>query len=205
VIEGEAGRPLVIAIAGPNGAGKSTFYETQLKPLGLRFVNADNIARQLDLDAYAAAGAADVARRELFLQRASFVFETVFSDPVGDKVAFLKEMEAAGYRVILCFIGISGADVSEQRVSMRVSKGGHDVPQGKIRERYGRTLANLALAMRELAEVRVFDNEELEYPYRLVARSEGGKVVESVEPVPEWVRGVLPESVASLEARMPKQ
>jgi len=193
VIEREAGRPLVVAIAGPNGAGKSTLYETQLKPLGLRFVNADNIARQLDLEAYAAAGAADVARRELFLQRASFVFETVFSDPVGDKVAFLKEMEAAGYRVILCFIGISGADVSEQRVSMRVSKGGHDVPQGKIRERYGRTLANLALAMRELAEVRVFDNEELEYPYRLVARSLGGRVVEVREPVPEWLRGLLPE------------
>ena len=108
MIEREAGRPLVVAIAGPNGAGKSTLYETQLKPLGLRFVNADNIARQLDLEAYAAAGAADVARRELFLQRASFVFETVFSDPVGDKVAFLKEMEAAGYRVILCFIGFRG-------------------------------------------------------------------------------------------------
>jgi predicted ABC-type ATPase len=57
-------RPLVIAIAGPNGAGKSTFYETQLAAFGLRFVNADNLARQLDLDPYKAAAAADRVRRE---------------------------------------------------------------------------------------------------------------------------------------------
>ncbi len=41
-------RPLVIAISEPNGAAKSTFYETQLVEAGLRFVNADNLARQLD-------------------------------------------------------------------------------------------------------------------------------------------------------------
>lgn len=31
-------RPIIIAVAGPNGAGKSTFFETHLKPAGLRFI-----------------------------------------------------------------------------------------------------------------------------------------------------------------------
>jgi predicted ABC-type ATPase len=183
---------LVIAIAGPNGAGKSTFYETQLAAFGLRFINADNLARQLDLDPYKAAAAADRVRRELAQMRESFVFETVLSDPVGDKVGFLKGLASEGFQVVLCYIGISSADVSEQRVAMRVSKGGHDVPPEKIAERYGRTLNNLKLAMRELADVRVFDNDDLDRPYRMVAQCGNGRVVRVAELVPEWLRGLLP-------------
>lgn len=185
-------RPLVIAIAGPNGAGKSTFYETQLVELGLRFVNADNLARQLDLDPYKAAAAADRVRRELAQMRESFVFETVFSDPVGEKVDFLKSLEADGFKVVLCYIGISAADVSEQRVAMRVSKGGHDVPSTKIQERYARTLSNLKLAIGQLGDVMVFDNDDLDYPYRLVAKCAYGSVGELGTQVPEWLRGLFP-------------
>jgi predicted ABC-type ATPase len=184
----------VVAIAGPNGAGKSTFYETQLRTFGLAFINADNLARQLGIDAYKAAAATDAIRREFARQRESFVFETVFSDPVGDKVAFLQEFEGFGYQVILCFIGISAADVSEQRVAMRVSKGGHDVPQQKIAERYPRTLNNLKLAIAALPDVRVFDNDDLEYPYRLVARSEYGMVRTLRKPIPTWLRPLLPKA-----------
>ena len=185
-------RPLVIAIAGPNGDGKSTFYETQLAESGLRFVNADNLARQLDLDPYKAAAAADRVRRELAQMRESFVFETVFSDPVGDKVDFLKSLEADGYQVVLCYVGISSADVSDERVSMRVSKGGHDVPSSKIKERYARTLINLKRAIEQLGDVRVFDNDYLDYPYRLVSKCAYGRVVEVGQEVPAWLRGVLP-------------
>ena len=84
-------RPIIVVIAGPNGAGKTTFYHAHLQPAGLRFVNADVLARELNLDPYAAAKVADALRRELVNQRESFVFETVFSDPVGDKLSFLKE------------------------------------------------------------------------------------------------------------------
>jgi len=192
VIDVGSKRPLVIAIAGPNGAGKSTFYETQLVELGLRFVNADNLARQLDLDPYKAAAAADRVRRELAQMRESFVFETVFSDPVGEKVDFLKSLEADGFKVVLCYIGISAADVSEQRVAMRVSKGGHDVPSTKIQERYARTLSNLKLAIGQLGDVMVFDNDDLDYPYRLVAKCAYGSVGELGTQVPEWLRGLFP-------------
>jgi dephospho-CoA kinase len=48
-------RPVIVALAGPNGAGKTTFYHAHLQPAGLRFVNADVLARELNLDPYAAA------------------------------------------------------------------------------------------------------------------------------------------------------
>jgi predicted ABC-type ATPase len=34
-------------LAGGNGAGKSTFYRTRLKKLGIPFVNADVIAKEI--------------------------------------------------------------------------------------------------------------------------------------------------------------
>ena len=79
-----------MAVPGPNGAGKSTFYHSHLKPAGLRFINADVLALELDMESYAAAGVAGSLRRALVEQGESFVFETVFSDPVGDKLASSK-------------------------------------------------------------------------------------------------------------------
>ena len=45
-------RPFIGALAGSNGAGKTTFYHAHIQPAGLRFVNADVLARELDLDPY---------------------------------------------------------------------------------------------------------------------------------------------------------
>ncbi len=185
-------RPVVVALAGPNGAGKTTFYYAHLQPAGLRMVNADVLARELNIDPYEAANLAASIRRELIRQRESFVFETVFSDPVGDKLAFLREAAAEGYTVLLCFIGISGPEVSDERVAMRVSQGGHDVPSEKLTARYPRILANLETALHELPHVRVFDNDDLRTPFRLVAVCENGQVVELHRPVPPWLRPLLP-------------
>lgn len=186
-------RPIIVALAGPNGAGKTTFYHAHLELAGLRFVNADVIARQLNLDPYAAASVADGIRKELLKQRESFVFETVFSDPVGDKLTFLKEAAQAGYTVVLCFIGTSGPEISEERVAMRVTQGGHDVPSEKVVARFPRILANLKVGLRELPHVWVFDNDDLRTPFRLVAVVEGGRPVKLGKPVPEWLRSLLPK------------
>lgn len=89
-------RPLIVAVTGRNGAGKTTFHHSHLKPTGLRFINADVLALELDMESYAAARVAGSLRNALVEQRESFAFETVFSDPVGDKLALLKNA-AAGF------------------------------------------------------------------------------------------------------------
>ena len=186
-------RPVIVAVAGPNGAGKTTFYYSHLQAAGLRFVNADLIARELGLDAYAAAQVAAGIRESLLIQRESFVFETVFSDPAGEKLAFLRRAAESGYNVILCFIGISRAALSEERVAMRVSQGGHDVPSQKLVERYPRILANLKAALAELPKVVAFDNSDLRTPYRLVAVTRNGEVERIVRPTPKWFAALIPK------------
>jgi predicted ABC-type ATPase len=185
-------RPVIVALAGPNGAGKTTFYYAHLRAAGLRFVNADVLARDLRIEPYPAARLAGTIRKELVRQRESFVFETVFSDPAGEKLAFLKTAAETSYNTILCFIGTAGPEVSEQRVAMRVSQGGHDVPSDKLKERFPRILANLKSALRDLPNVRVYDNNDLRTPYRLVAIVERGKVVRLQPPIPKWLKPLLP-------------
>lgn len=185
-------RPLLVAIAGPNGAGKSTFFEARLSAqTGLVFVNADQIAREENLDAYAAAEAAERVRRELVDMRESFAFETVLSDPEGEKVSFLREAVDAGYHVVLCFIGVDSAAESEERVAMRVLQGGHDVPSDKIHARFPRTMRNLERALAALPNVIVYDNSDLAQPYREVLRVHDGAVVSKAERLPRWL--VIPD------------
>ena len=180
-------RPIVVALAGPNGAGKTTFYHPHLAPAGLRFVNADVLAHELGLNAAEAMATATALRRALLLRRESFVFETVFSDPVGDKLTFLRDTASNGYTVVLCYIGIANAEQSDERVAMRVTQGGHDVPREKLRTRFPRTVANLHAAIRQLPHVLIFDNSDLTRPFRLVAVYERGRCTTQQEPLPEWL------------------
>jgi predicted ABC-type ATPase len=157
-------------------------------------VNADIIASELQMDPYAAARAADALRRQLLEQRESFVFETVFSDPVGEKLGLLLDASSKGYNVVLCFIGISSPKVSDQRVAMRVSQGGHDVPADKLVARFPRTLANLRDAIHQLPLVLVFDNDDLKQPFRQVAIFQEGRLVRRKNRLPKWLSRVLKES-----------
>lgn len=185
-------RPILVAIAGPNGAGKSTFYKAQISYTGLPFINADVIAAEAGLGAYEAAAVAETLRRERFTQRERFIFETVFSDPVAEKLLFLEEAVSVGYTVVLFFIGVSSPDVSVDRVGMRVIEGGHDVPSDKLMTRFPRTLENLRLAMLRLPLVLVYDNDDLREPHRFVLAAGGGVVMEVQEPVPGWLEPLLP-------------
>ena len=180
--------PTLIALAGSNGAGKSTFYETHLASLGWPFVNADVLSKDLGIDAYAAAEVARQQRCDLVRQRTSFVFETVLSDPVGEKIGFLDRCSQDGFKVILVFVAIRDAEMSIQRVGMRVSQGGHAVPMEKLRARHSRTLANLKRAIRLLPQVRIYDNSDLAKPYEHVATFLNGRPQLGLGMLSDWLQ-----------------
>jgi predicted ABC-type ATPase len=191
--------PVLVFLAGPNGAGKSTFFEDYLQVLKLPFVNADEIARGLreaarpteaeDIDRLAFKKTEEL-RKSLLAGRLSFCTETVFSDPQGAKLDFLKEARASGYAVFFVFIGLSEAELSIARVMQRVEKGGHDVPDAKLRGRYPRTLVNLRKAIAIVDEAFLFDNSSDRDPFRLVAIYSEGRVAHQAGPLPAWAAGL---------------
>jgi len=192
-------QPALIFLAGPNGAGKTTFFEEYLAGLGLPYVNADRLARQLEraepalsreaIDRRAFAGAEQL-RAALIEARLGFCTETVFSDPAGAKLGRLGQARAQGFAVFLIFIGLESAALSMARVKQRVAQGGHDVPAVKLRARFPRTLRNLRAAIPIVDEAFVFDNSSFDHPYRIIAVYERGQLVSRHPPLPAWTRGL---------------
>lgn len=193
--------PVLVFLAGPNGAGKSTFFRDYLQELKLPFVNADEMARRLressrppdaeDVDRIAFE-MTERLRLSLLARRQSFCTETVFSDPQGAKLDFLRQARASGYWVCLVFIGISDSHLSRARVMQRVAGGGHDVPDDKLSLRFPRTLTNLRSAIPAVDEAYLFDNSSDADPFRLVAVYSEGQIAVRVDPLPDWTTG-LPE------------
>ncbi|MCW5891477.1 MAG: AAA family ATPase [bacterium] len=193
--------PWLVVLAGPNGAGKSTFFDVFLRQRGFRFVNADLIARSLPAPeradvAYRAAELAAIARRALVERGDTFVLETVFSDPVGAKLDFLRAARARGYRIAFVYVGLDGVPLSQARVCQRVAQGGHDVPDAKLRRRLPRSLANARAALAFVDAGWVLDNSDAARPFVLVARTRGGRLAHLAPHAPVWCRRILPKTSA---------
>lgn len=112
--------PHLIFLAGPNGAGKSTFHEHFLAHYDWPSVNVDHLAKKLQLSDSRAASLADETREAFLRERTSFITETVFSDPLGAKLSFLRRAQYSGYIVSLIYFGLANANLSAARVLTRV-------------------------------------------------------------------------------------
>jgi predicted ABC-type ATPase len=168
-----SGQPLLVALVGSNGAGKSTFYRHYLEASGILFLNADVEAKKLnpthpEAASYDAMRLVEEQRLRLVAERRSFCFETVLSDPKGEKVEFFRQARASGFQLVVISIRIPSPDFSTVRVSQRVREGGHNVPLDKLRDRFSRTQANVqnALAIADLA--LVYDNSSAARPFQLI-------------------------------------
>ena len=182
-------------LAGGNGAGKSTFYKLYLAKYGIKFVNADLIAEDIDSEnpeglSYHAATVAAKIREDLILQGVSFCFETVFSHE--SKIDFLAQAKANGYKIILIFIHLLDSSLNEARVKQRVSEGGHSVPTEKIHSRIPRTLKHIKTALSIVDEVRILDNSFKVDPFQQIIVMKSGNYEAKTDPLPGWARDLLP-------------
>jgi predicted ABC-type ATPase len=99
-----------------------------------------------------------------------FAYETVFSHwrprPGGEgfesKADDILAMQAAGYFVVLLFVGLTSADMSVLRVQTRLQKGGHGVPLAKLVERFPRTQQAIGHAAPLADMTLMFDNSRTE-------------------------------------------
>jgi predicted ABC-type ATPase len=97
-------------------------------------------------------------------------------------------------------VGLEGPELHIVRVRSRAAKGGHDIPESKIRERYDRSRLNLIRLMPRLTELLVYDNSTEADPstgaapeLKLILHLVRGKVVDCCDlaAAPEWTKPIL--------------
>ena len=139
--------PEMFIIAGPNGAGKTTAVYKLLPSVfkTVEFVNADEIAKglsPLNPEGVALQAGRIMLERLAYLieKRESFAFETTLSGLAY--LRFLSEAKLAGYTVTFFYVWLESFELAINRVALRVSKGGHNIPQDVIERRYFKGIEN---------------------------------------------------------------
>ena len=136
--------------------------------------------------------------------------ETVFSDwrvdddgTVHSKIDLMRDMQAAGYFVLLLFVGLANADLSILRVQTRVAEHGHNVEIDKLIRRFPRTQRAIREAI-DIADAAILtDNSRTTREAFTVSRVQIGAnptydVREAGEPPPrivEWLDIVSPPAL----------
>jgi len=153
--------------AGPNGSGKSTAYahlQPERRDVPFWIVNPDLLTLQiqeregLTLDE---ANIQAVTRLEAWLEATirvhrSLGVETVLSTPKYRRVVSLAKQH--GFAIRLVYVVLNSPELNVERVRARVARGGHDVPEHKIIERYWRSLEQLPWFLRHADTAQVLDN-----------------------------------------------
>lgn len=138
---------------------------------------------------YEGAFIASFIRHLLITQNKSFSFETVMSHT--SKIDEIKHVVSLGYNAYLYFVCIDSPEVNVSRVNNRVEKGGHEVAEDKIIDRYYRTLENLHLALPHCYRAYLFDNSGKEQ--LLIAEVYKGSMELKTDKLPNWfIKFVLP-------------
>lgn len=135
------GKKEAVIVAGANGSGKTTFAHKFLDVTKYEFLNADEIAKELNpqdpVSVRISAGRKLLSKIDEFIQEEkNFVIESTLSGSFLEK--HIEKLRNNGYTIDLFFVFLSSPDLCVERVKSRVALGGHDVPELDIRRRYTR-------------------------------------------------------------------
>ncbi len=166
-------------VAGCNGAGKTTASYSILPDI-LKchdFINADEIARGLSpLNP----DKSKIMAAKLMLQKIdahlkdgiNFAIETTLATKSYKNV--VKRAHLKGYKVILMFFYLNSDELAIQRVKIRVSEGGHNIPTDVIVRRYHRGLKNFFNLFDDLVDEWMLINNSGN-PYQVIASKTMGE------------------------------
>ena len=203
-----SGAPSIFVIAGTNGAGKSSVAGEMFLEHGVESFNPDEAAKRLrsvnlslSIEASSAAAWQTGVRllRRAIDQRLRFAFETTLG---GHTITALLESAAlSGVRIRIWYVGLLSPELHIQRVRARVARGGHDIPEEKIRERYDQSRSNLLRLLPLLSELRLYDNSDegartIPDP-KLILHLADGKLVRRInlDKAPGWTKPIFMEAL----------
>lgn len=202
----------IIVLAGVNGAGKSSVGGAFLREKNRSYFNPDEVARRIRTttggsidDANALAWQEGKRRIESAIEaRSNYAFETTLGGNTIPRL--LREAADAGIPIFVWYTGLATLEQHIARVRARVASGGHDIPEGMIRQRWNSSRRNLIGLMPFLTELRVFDNSQegdpssgtIPEPRQLLHLRQGLIVApthEVLAATPEWAMPIVAQAL----------
>ncbi len=181
-------QPALYILAGPNGSGETTFALNDPTLRNIPFINADIEAQRLSPQSPAKAALAagrttlsNIAHQ--ISEGNTFALETTLSGQ--SPLETMRRAIAAGYTIDLSYVCLSSPHLNITRVAMRVSAGGHHVPDKDVFRRYSRSLRNLPAAVALAERARVFDNTKGSKP-RMVFEWRERRILFLHPKWPDW-------------------
>jgi predicted ABC-type ATPase len=197
----------IYVLAGTNGAGKSSIGGAAIRERGADYFNPDEATRRIRLAApriserEANSAAWHEGKRLLedaIAERSTFAFETTLG---GETITgLLLRALAEGIEVRIWHIGLATPELHVARVRARVARGGHDIPENRIRQRFEHSRINLIRLLPQLTELRLFDNSTDADPATgaaptplLVLHVVEGKIaaMSDIADVPTWAKPIV--------------
>lgn len=160
-------RPILWIIAGPNGSGKSSLYtDTEIEAFdqSIWIINPDLLTeriRKVERLGLEKANLEAVIRIEAWLEASIRAHQTIGAETVlsTDKYRRLVlEAKSKQFEFRLIYVVLASPDLNVERVRLRVKKGGHDVPEAKIRERWFKSVRQLPWFLEKSDQAWIFDN-----------------------------------------------
>lgn len=204
----------IVVLAGVDGAGKSSVAGAALESRGGTFYDPDKATGAYLREGMTLEEANSRAwhRGREQLERAireglSYAFETTLGGATMTRL--LLQAANQGQAIRIWYVGLASPELHIQRIRERVARGGHDIPEQKIRERWESSRKNLIRLLPHIAELVVYDNSETvdlfegERPRMsklLHIKSGRIRYVGPMNEVPDWAKPILEAAMKTYPA-----
>lgn len=157
--------PTYTIFAGTNGAGKTSIYKSI-------YYNENKYEKRVNTD-------------EMVARIGSWEDNNLQIKCAREAVKLAKEN---GFYVVVNYIGIESPAIAKKRVRIRVSNGGHGIPDEDIERRYYNSLSNLKKVIDICDEINIYDNTEM---FREIIDLKNGKIIWLDKKIPSWENDIL--------------
>lgn len=134
-----------------------------------------------------------VIRIERWLRASVAVHKTIGVETVlssGKYRSLVETAQTLGFEIWLLYVVLDSPDRNVERVRLRVKKGGHDVPEDKIRARYSRSLEQFPWFLDRADRAWIYNN----------SGAEPDLIGEKADGVITLYKGALDRIVAAVES-----